>query len=107
MRPAPSPDELKGLIVAFEDVCGSIPTRFLHESFKRSMRLKDKDGRPIFWDGRALLMAYDEICATFEGVSEALSGQKMLPENAEGACEKCYGSGWETTPQGARRCHHV
>lgn len=111
LRPAPSPEELVGLILAFEDVCAEIPTFLLHRTFKTSMKLRDREGRPVYWDGRALLMAYHELCESAEGL-QLCPDNRSLPANAESQCPRCFGSGWEkvSTSDGngaVKKCDHA
>lgn len=39
--------------------------------------------------------------------NEQIAQRNTLPENAAGACPRCYGSGWESLDGGVRRCDHI
>lgn len=36
-----------------------------------------------------------------------VDAKRYLPAAAESACERCFGTGWECTDRGARRCDHA
>lgn len=69
-QPALTGDELEGVIVAFDNQCEDIPTAKLYAVYKRSMRLENL----AYWDGRAMLRAWNELQASGLGGTPAPCG---------------------------------
>jgi hypothetical protein len=96
---------LRAAMHAFERLNSDIPTRLLPEMYRRSMKLLDANGAPVYWDARAVSLAYSRFLAEREG---QLDKSRLLPENAAAACERCFGTGMEEMPDDTVRpgCEH-
>ena len=101
---------LLAAISAFDAINSDIPTELLPAVFKRSMKLTNDKGEPIYWDGRAMWLAFWKLQEEGDGrLTTATDGDvKLLPETAASSCPRCDGTGFERMPDGSRRqgCAH-
>lgn len=110
MRDLPAGNRLKLLIRAFNDACPDVPTDLLGDVYKLSLRIRDDDGRPIYWDARAMAVAWEQ--------NPDLRGRKAaLQETTESSrinCQMCFGSNFRPTRAAAgpgknvpyEKCNH-
>lgn len=113
MRELPGGNRLKLLIRAFEEVNRRIPTRLLRPVYAASMRLRDEQGFPGYWDARTILAAYENAPAgTWVDPSQG-SIAKVSADTREN-CPMCFGTGMRTIPAPghpgyttAIKCDHV
>lgn len=100
---------LLATIQAFDSFCDDIPTEMLPAVLKRSLKLTDDKGAPLYWDARAMSLAYWKLLEESDGrVSTTVNGRHLLPETASSVCPRCDGTGQERMPDGSRRkgCKH-
>jgi hypothetical protein len=100
---------LSAAVHAFERLNRDIPTELLPAVYERSMKLTDEKGNPVYWDARALSLAYWKLLEESDGrVTTTVNGRNLLPETASSACPRCQGTGQELMPDGTRRkgCKH-
>jgi hypothetical protein len=69
---------------AFERINARVPTRLLPTMYVKSMELRDKSGAPVYWDARAISLAYDEYLTEREGRQD----DEKEPSDL-GPCEHC------------------
>lgn len=81
-------NRLKMAIKTFDRLCQGIPTGVLRDVFDLSLGLTDYNGAPIFWDGRALLIAWEQNAGALrEKLSKAL-----LSTTPRVNCPDCLGN---------------
>jgi hypothetical protein len=93
---------------AFERINAAVPTALLPAAYLRSMTLTDNKGSPIYWDARAISLAYWKLLEESDGRVTTVNGHNLLPETASSVCPRCDGTGLERMPDGRRRpgCRH-
>lgn len=109
MREPATGNRLKFQIRAFDEAAGEIPTDCLKECYRRSLEIRDNEGRPVYWDVRAMLAAWHqnagEIVAKVRGDRKGLAAANA---DTIANCQRCFGSGWDVSDKrGARRCDHL
>lgn len=75
-------DQLALLIDTFDEVCAEVPTGRLRECYRRSMRLLDARGQPLFWDARAVFAAWRQLKAELEAAPPAIPLPAACPNAA-------------------------
>lgn len=76
-------EDMVAYIRTFEAICGAIPTTQLVEAFEISWRMKDENGKPIYWDARCVAAAWGQM--------QERDPLDQKPERAK--CRTCKGSG--------------
>jgi hypothetical protein len=111
MRELPTGNRLKLLIRAFEEVNAGIPLRLLKPAYWASMRLRNEEGFPGYWDARTILAAYEQGDWSRFGPEQTLS---KVSRSTGADCSMCFGAGMrkkvhpiDPTRSGMVVCDHV
>lgn len=93
----------------FDEMCAHIPTNRLKDAVKRSMTLTDEGGQSIYWDGRAVALAYSRLLEEGAFSSDRVTDKARLLGNGRERCERCYGTGMEELDDGTTKpgCEHL
>lgn len=77
---------------AFERINSRIPTHLLLPMYVKSMELRGKNGAPVFWDARAISLAYDKYLEEREGRQGDGLDKSRLLANPGRDCLRCFGA---------------
>jgi hypothetical protein len=85
-----------------------IPLEYYNECYLRAVDTRQKklqDGKEIEIDAPLLVAAWQSGLAQ-EIEQRRIAEKRYLPDTAESDCPRCFGSGMECTPKGAKPCDH-